>query len=101
MLRNFARARAVIGFINSEGWKLNPAIENHDLDPFISLPKNKTRINKNIIKIYTKLAYLKYILLFGIIETKKTKIHMRQKKSCLPKKLFNEKASIPSKYVTE
>ena len=91
----------MIGFINSEGWKLNPAIENHDLDPFISLPINKTRTNKNIIKIYTKLAYLKYILMFGIIETKKTKIHMRQKKSCLPKKLFNEKASIPSKYVTE
>ena len=39
--------------------------------------------------------------MFGIIETKKTKIHIRQKKSCLPKKLFNEKASIPSKYVTE
>ena len=36
LLRNLAKANAVTGFINSDGWKLNPANENHDLDPLTS-----------------------------------------------------------------
>jgi len=44
---------------------------------------------------------LKYILMLGIRHKKKMRIDIKQKKSCLPKKLSSEKPSNPSKYVTE
>ena len=101
LLKNLASAKAVTGFINSDGWKLNPAIENHDLDPLTSFPKKSTPISKKTINKYIMLPYLKYIFISGIIHKKNVKIHIEKKNNCLPKKLSNEKKIFSSKYVVE
>ena len=48
LLKYFAKAKPVIGFINSEGWRLKPIKENQDFAPLTSFPKISTAINKII-----------------------------------------------------
>ena len=93
LLKNLAKTNPVTGFINSEGWKLNPKKLNQELAPFISFPKNKTSINVIVINKYIKLEYcwnnlpLKKRIIQNRAALKKTK------SNCLPKGLVSDNIS--------